>query len=291
MRNDEKEGDNKALIRNTLIIVLTLMACLVGVSFVIRHSPPSTTVNDVDDRRELRTSVVFGDIKLVSNNDIFSHDALRKESEEDALVKYMKENLKEGDTIVHVSNSIGIHLLLMAKLVGQSGRIYAYNPYEKYIDTMEKSAEVNGFEARVKLGTFAISDSVFDGLLVYKNNFPVLSGEVQPATYTVPAGYGSMSVSVSSLDALLPQLQNINYLAINANNCEKVLRGAEVLLSRSKNVAVILNFPGEEDMPYLGEFVNKFQFKVYTIQENGVLLLSNLKTLSRENSRYLVLKR
>lgn len=291
MEKDEKEAGTKTLIRNTLIIVLTLMACLIGVSVIMRHSPPSTTVNDVDDKRELRTSTVFGDIKFVSNNDIFSHDAMRMETEKNALVKYLEVSIKEGDTIVHVSNGIGIHLLLMAKLVGQAGRLYAYNPYEKYINTIEKSAEANGFESRIKLGTFAVSDSVFDGLLVYKNNFPVLSGEVQPATYTVPAGYGSMKVSVSTLDELLPQLQNIDYLTIDSSKCEKVLKGAEKLISRSKNAAVVMNFPDENEIAQLEEFSAKFGFKTYLIQEDGTLQLSELGQMPKEKNKYIVLKK
>lgn len=281
---------NKTLIRNTVVIVLLLMACLFCISFIVkRHS--FVTINDVDDKHELRTSTVFEDIKLITNNDIFSHDALHKETEETAFINYMKSNVKEGDTIVHVSNSIGINLLLMAKLIGQAGRIYAYNPYEKYTSTIKKSAEANGFESRVKLETYAISDSSFDGILVYKNNFPVLSGEIQPATYTVPAGYSSMSVRVSSLDELLPNVQNINYLTIDNAGYEKILRGAEKLISRSKNVTIVLSASNITNWKFFNEFIDKFGFELFVVQNDGTLVSTNTELLQKEGNSHVVLRK
>lgn len=254
-----------------------------------RHS--SVVVNDVDDKYNLRTSIIFNDIKFVTNNsDIYSHDMLQKGASENAFTNYMRNNVKQGDTIVHVSNGIGVNLLLMAKLVGQAGRIYAYNPYEKYTSAIQKSAESNGFESRVKIKTYAISDSSFDGVLVYKNNFPILSGELQPATYIIPAGYSSMDVKVKSLDELLPNLQNINYLTIDNEKCEKILSGAKKLISRSKDISIVLNSPNIADWEFFCDFIKEFDFEIFEIQDKGNLVRTNIEDLKKDSSKYLLLK-
>lgn len=286
-----EDKDNKTLIRNTFIIVLLLMLCLFCISFFIRrHS--SVTLNDVDNKYELRTSVIFDDIKLITNNnDMFSHDSLHKEAEGNAFVDYVKNNLKKGDTIVHISNGIGINLLLMAKLIGQAGRIYAYNPYEKYTNTIQKSAETNGFSSRIKIGTYAISDSSFDGILVYKNNFPILSGEIQPANYIIPAGYSSMDVKVASLDELLPNVQNINYLTIDNENCEKVLQGAKKLISRSKNIIIVLNSPNITNWKFFRDFSAEFDFEIFKIQDGGNLIPVSIDILREDENKHILLKK
>lgn len=285
-----EDKDNKTLIRNTFIIVLLLMVCLFCISFFVRrHS--SVTLNDVDDKYELRTSVIFDDIKLIINNDMFSHDSLHKGAEGNAFVSYVKSNLKKGDTVVHISNGIGINLLLMSKLIGQAGRIYAYNPYEKYTNTIQKSAETNGFSSRVKMGTYAISDSSFDGILMYKNNFPILSGEIQPANYIIPAGYSSMDVKVSSLDELLPNVQNINYLTVDSENCVKILRGAKKLISRSKNIVIILNSPNISDWKFFQDFCTEFGFEIFKIQDDGNLISTRTDVLQEEDNKHILLKK
>lgn len=283
-----QDREIKTIVKNASIIIFILMTCLVCLSIFIRQKS-FTTVNDVDDRAELRTSVIFNDIKMVTNDDIFSHDSLQKETTDCPLIKFIRSEVKDGDTIIHISNDVGIQTLLMAKQVGQSGRVYIYNPYEKYTNTIKKSAEANGYETRIKIKTCAVSDSSFDGILVYKNNFPILSGELHPATYQTPAGHSSLAVSVFSIDELLPNLQNVTFLRINSMNCLKALRGAEKLISRSQSIVIVLDFPRQEDLQKVIEFVDKFGFKMFTIQNEGKLLPA--ENISKEKSEFLVLKK
>ena len=72
--------------------------------------------------------------------------------------------LRKGDTVVHVSNGIGTQALLIAKLIGQSGRVYVYNPYEKYVSAIKRSAELNNFEHRLHTYVYAIADHIFEGI-------------------------------------------------------------------------------------------------------------------------------
>jgi len=290
MEEKDIDGENNKLIRNTFIIVVVLMACLLGISMFIRNSS-HTVVNDVDDKKSLNTSVVFNDIKIITNDDIFSHDALQREDENSGLVKYLEANIKAGDTVVYVGNSVGVEMLLMTKLVGQSGRVYGYNPYEKYTSAIMQSAKENGFDARLKLDTYAIADSIFDGLLVYKNNFPILSGELHQATYKIPAGYSAMDVRVSSLDALLPNVQNVNWLKIDSRENIKVLNGAESLIKRSADVIIILDRFTDKEVDGIDNFMHKFELKSFIIQNDGTLIPSDIKTLNQNKVNTVVLKK
>jgi len=290
MEEKDIDGENNKLIRNTFIIVVVLMACLLGISMFVRNSS-HTIVNDVDDKKSLNTSVVFNDIKIIANDDIFSHDALQREDENSGLVKYLEANIKAGDTVVYVGNSVGIEMLLMTKLVGQSGRVYGYNPYEKYTSAIMQSAKENGFDARLKLDTYSIADSIFDGLLVYKNNFPILSGELRQATYKIPAGYSAMDVRVSSLDALLPNVQNVNWLKIDSRENIKVLNGAENLIKRSADVIIILDRFTDKEVDGIDNFMHKFELKSFIIQDDGTLIPSDIKTLNQNKVNTVVLKK
>lgn len=283
MEETPKDEDLKAkALRYSLIAVVVLIALIIAISCYRRY----TTIvldNEVSDPRNTQEKIVFNDIKIKINNDVFSYDQIRNEVNEKDLVSYYSKNLHKGDTIIYVSQDTGVQQLLMAKLISQSGRVYVLNPFEKYNDTIELSAEANGFKNRVFTKTFAISNDSFDGFLVYKNSESPGYGEIRTSDYSIEKGYNALKVTVTTLDNLFPNLQNINFLRITTkNNAVKTIAGAWKIIKHSPKIKIILDY--EKDIGQDLAAMNSLKeegFKIYLIDENGEISPADFEKITK----------
>lgn len=275
-KNDSKTSDlktddlkNKAL-RYSLITIIILVLLIIAISY-IRKQSSTILENDFSDPLNVQEKIVFDDIKIKMNNDIFSYDQIRNETKEKDLLSYYEKNLKKGDTIIYVSQDVGVQQLFMAKLISSSGRIYVINPFEKYNDTIELSAEANGFKNRVQTKTAAISNDSFEGFLVYKNDESPEYGIIKTSDYKVEKGYKALKVNVATLDGSYPNLRNINFLRITTKiNAEKAIAGALRIIKHSPKIKIILDY--EKDLFQAPTIINNLKdesFKFYLINENG----------------------
>ena len=283
MEETPKDEDLKAkALRYSLIAVVVLIALIIAISCYRRY----TTIvldNEVSDPRNTQEKIVFNDIKIKINNDVFSYDQIRNEVNEKDLVSYYSKNLHKGDTIIYVSQDIGVQQLLMAKLISQSGRVYVLNPFEKYNDTIELSAEANGFKNRVFTKTFAISNDSFDGFLVYKNSESPEYGEIRTSDYSIEKGYNALKVTVTTLDNLFPNLQNINFLRITTkNNAVKTIAGAWKIIKHSPKIKIILDYEKDisQDLAVMSSLKEE-GFKIYLINEDGEISPTDFEKITK----------
>lgn len=75
------------------------------------------------------------------------------------LEDFLESVLREGDVAVDVGANIGVHTLLMAALVGNTGRVYAFEPNSIAADSLAQSLTAQGWGQRVVLERLALSDS------------------------------------------------------------------------------------------------------------------------------------
>ncbi|MDR0678385.1 MAG: hypothetical protein LBF44_02510 [Holosporaceae bacterium] len=277
-------------IKFAAFIVIILALGSVFISFFKRYK---INLKHNESGANFSEEIVFGDIKVHINNDSFSHDFLREKTHSDEMIAYLKKNLKKGDTIINIAHNTGIQTLLIAKLIQQSGRIYFYNPSKKYVDSVKSSALANGFENRVFAYALGMSDCQFDGLLVYKNNFPDISGKIESGDHEIPGGYSAMIIKVSSIDEQLPNLQNVNLIIIDINDdCSKIINGAINLIKKSEKLAIIINYDGAVFAnSSVFDILSNIGFEVNVIQADGSLKSANIDEIKKLNKCFLLFKR
>ena len=288
MEEISEDLKNKAL-RYALVTVVILIALIIAVS-CYRKQSKTILDNSSSDLQNVREKVIFDDIKIKINGDVFSHDQINNEVKEKDIISYFSKNLKKGDTVIYVSQDIGVQQLLIAKLISQSGRIYVLNPFEKYNDTIELSAKSNGFGNRVFTKTVAISDKPSEGLLVYENEQSPEYGTIKTADYKLEKGFNALKVEVTTLDEIYPNLQNINFLRISKKkNAINAINGAQRIIKRSPQIKIVLDYEKEEFQN--SEFINNMKelgFKVYEISKDGEIFPADL---SKVSSNYILLQR
>lgn len=62
---------------------------------------------------------------------------------EPELTKYLKENLKRGQTFIDVGANVGYFTLLASQLVGPEGKVYAFEPGQEAFQLLVKNVEFN----------------------------------------------------------------------------------------------------------------------------------------------------
>jgi len=79
---------------------------------------------------------------------------------------FLRSSLRPGMTVIDVGANLGVYSLPMARLVGQTGHVYAYEPGSEARALLERSRELNA-AINLDISPFALSDCERDGRLVF----------------------------------------------------------------------------------------------------------------------------
>jgi FkbM family methyltransferase len=74
-----------------------------------------------------------------------------------AETETIKRIVKPGMCILEIGANIGYYTILMGKLVGKNGKIYAYEPYPRSVDILTRNVRLNGLADIVEVHNLAVS--------------------------------------------------------------------------------------------------------------------------------------
>lgn len=103
-----------------------------------------------DVQIETENGVIVGDLRISSARGILAYP--KSQSGEDAV---MKRFVKEGDVIFDIGAHLGFYTLLLSRLVGEQGKVYAFEPNPELLPSLERSIAPL---ANVELLRVALSD-------------------------------------------------------------------------------------------------------------------------------------
>lgn len=69
----------------------------------------------------------------------------------------VKRIVKQGMCILEIGANVGYYTVLMGKLVGKNGKIYAYEPYPRSVDILTRNVELNNLTDTVEVHNLAVS--------------------------------------------------------------------------------------------------------------------------------------
>ncbi len=180
-------------------------------------------------------------------------------------VALFEQICKVGFVVVEVGANIGSHTLALSKMVGNSGRVYAFEPQRVVFQTLcanmalNSIVNVEAFEMAVSntKGSVLIPDICYDR----EGNF----GGVEIDKFT----NGRKTPKVKLDDFL--ELQRLDFLKIDVEGMEKeVLLGALVLIDKFKPIMYIENDRVDKSQ----ELITLIKNKGYDIYEHNPMLFN-----------------
>lgn len=141
------------------------------------------------------------------------------------LVALFRRTLKPGMVVCDVGANVGFYSLLAAQLVGENGRVLAFEPNSENARLILMSRERNGAQ-QLDLHPVALGDA--DGLVYFSPAMGSNGGQL-PGTQAVLASPQCMVVPTRRLDGLAPA--RIDFIKMDVEGAEaQVLAGASRLL-------------------------------------------------------------
>lgn len=181
--------------------------------------------------------------------------------------------VRAGDTVVDIGANMGWYTLIASRIVGNTGKVIAFEPEQSNFELLTKNVSTNGMD-NVTCYQKAVGENNRT-VLFYK--CPENSGH--HCAWERDTSWDSKPIQQVSLDAILADEPHVNVIKIDVEGAEHlVLAGAKKTIERSSNLVLFLEvwFSGilrnGGNPCELLEYLDSAGFRLYQIIEWNKLL-------------------
>jgi FkbM family methyltransferase len=166
-------------------------------------------------------------------------------TKETGTVEWIANDICEGDVFCDIGANIGVYSFLACNRVGSTGKVYSFEPHVVNVAGMMASRELNAFSDRMKIFSFALSDSdgIFD--FQYSSLQPGVAFnqllDPQSTAQSSTSQYVECKVAFA-FDSLIERgtIECPNHIKIDVDGIEpKILGGMSKFLRSSKRPRTI----------------------------------------------------
>ena len=196
-------------------------------------------------------------------------------------VKYFKENIKPGMTVIDIGAHIGYYTLIFSKLVGPNGKVFAFEPEKENFLLLEKNTcHLKNVERHEK----AVSDK--NGSIDF---FKIIGSTGCHSVLPPQIDNEKITVESITIDSFLEKksINKVDFLKIDIEGAELLaLKGMEALIKKSKKLSVVAEFNPEglknsdtKPAEFL-ENLEKMGFKIFKISSTSIAPLDAKKGIA-----------
>jgi FkbM family methyltransferase len=206
--------------------------------------------------------------------------------EDDIITRFTP---KEGDIVIDIGAHIGLYTIISSKRVGANGKVVAIEADPENFEMLTSNIKLNQLTNVIPLNYAVYSKET-------KLKLYLPSGESGFTKYNtiMPNWINTqekfVEVNANTLDYLLQlnkiRQEEVNWIKIDVEGAEfEVLKGATNVLSKSKDVAILMELHGPPYIyrPKVEELVNLYNFKIEfekSYEENGSMHIIMQKSAS-----------
>jgi FkbM family methyltransferase len=167
---------------------------------------------------------------------------------EEATTNLFKKVVKEGDVVIDLGANIGYFTLLAAKLVGPTGKVFAFEPEPKNFSYLKKNVELNNY-TNVIIEQKAVSN--YNGrtklfICPYDSGHHTINRPNGIEAYRLgrPGNITSIDIEVVTLDDYLRnKTDRVDVIKIDVEGAEAlVFEGMKETLLKNQNIKIFLEF-------------------------------------------------
>lgn len=228
------------LLLSGLVVILIIVNLMTGGQLLIwvkdvassRTTPPYPVVN---------LEVFPGNpLKMYLNPDcqVMTPDIMKDKIWEAHETHWIIQNIREGDIVLDIGANVGYYTLIAAKLVGEKGRVYAFEPEPVNFEILGQNVKLHGFQ-NVVLEQKAVSDEN-GSIKLYLDEL----NKGHHRIYQTEQNRSSIDVEAVTLDDYFSNYTGkIDFVKIDTEGAEVViLKGMEKILNENENIRMAVEF-------------------------------------------------
>jgi len=212
---------------------------------------------------------------------------------EKSTTDLFEKTIKKGNTVLDVGANIGYFTLLSARLVGENGKVFSFEPEPKNFTYLKKNIEINNYHW---VSTFqkAVSDQNGVAKLFicdYDTGHHTINRQDGIRAYSRGriAKERSIDIETVTLDNFLREKTNrINAIKMDVEGAEMLaLSGMDRILKDNKDIKMIAEFfplliekMGSDPKEFIRRLIQDYGFSIYIIPEDYAALTSEMKKLN-----------
>ena len=276
---------NKMLITKTLFYLFQKAKNLLGGRGLTKYSFVRKVKNYSYLNLQTDYAEVFGNKLFLSKKGLalsISHYGTYEELE----AKIMEEKIETGNIVVDIGANIGLHTLNMARIVGNTGQVFAFEPDPSNFEILKKNVKINNYK-NIILEQKAVGDK-HGRVTLYQSDNPI-NHRIFPQTERAT---NQVQVELTNLDNYFDSdmIDKINFIKIDVEGMEfGVLKGMKNILKNNKKIKILFEFVPKDTIEAgfipieLLDYLTSNGFKLYSIDERAkkVLRVSNNEEILR----------
>jgi FkbM family methyltransferase len=181
--------------------------------------------------------------------------------EDDIIERFLP---KQGDIVVDIGAHMGRYTIIGAKRVGAQGKVVAIEAHPGNFEMLNRNIKLNQLTNVIPLNYAVYSKEtkiklylpeVESGYTIYNT---IMSNRARTEDKFV-------EVNANTLDYILQSkgITDVNWIKIDVEGAEfEVLKGASNVLSKSKDIALLIEVHGLDNYRPILEFVSSYNFKI-----------------------------
>ncbi len=193
---------------------------------------------------------------------------------------FVKKNCKAGDTVIDIGAHLGIFSFFLAKQVGNSGKVYSFEPAKNTYKALTQTIQYNELNKIVNIRQQAVLDSSGE-IAFYIFNSSRISNANSISSQNLDTVAQKILVKSISLDDLYREenIQNLTLLKIDAEGAElDILKGGKNLITKFQPFITLEVHPKSFEEP------SKTMTEIYEIIiQYGYKVCINNKNLSLQD--------
>jgi FkbM family methyltransferase len=210
----------------------------------------------------LKISVPKYDYKFYCR--INREDLVFMTNHEDDIIEHFTP--KQGDIVVDIGAHMGRYTIISSKRVGTNGKVVAIEAHPGNFEMLNRNIKLNQLTNVIPLNYAVYSKETKIKLYVpgEESGYTVYNTIMSNRTGNEDK---FVEVNANTLDYLLQLNQireeQVNWIKIDVEGAEfEVLKGATNVLSKSKDIALLIEVHGPDNYRPVVEFLNLYNFKI-----------------------------
>ena len=151
-----------------------------------------------------------------------------------------KKSIKKGMVVIDIGAHIGYYTLLAARLTGEKGKVFAFEPDPYNYTLLVKNIEVNGYSNVIPVRKAVFNKSGKMKLFLDKSSL----GNHSLSEANIPNSDTSITIEVTSLDEFFKNKHHkIDVIKMDVQGSEMgVLQGMTNIINKNDNLKIITEF-------------------------------------------------